>query len=64
MVRILPGVEVQVVKEIVPQQLHPSGVVGIIGTAEKGPVLTPVPVTSNREYQEKFGSDLSFSLTK
>ncbi len=64
LVRILPGVEVQVVKEIVPQQLHPSGVVGIIGTAEKGPILTPVPVTSYREYQEKFGSDLSFSLTK
>lgn len=64
MVRILPGVEVQVVKEIVPQQLHPSGVVGLLGTAEKGPVLTPIPVTSFREYQEKFGSDTSFSLTK
>jgi hypothetical protein len=64
LVRILPGVEVQVVKEIVPQQLHPSGVVGLLGTAEKGPVLTPIPVTSFREYQEKFGSDTSFSLTK
>ena len=41
MVRILPGVEIQVVKEIVPQQLHPSGVVGLIGTAEKDPLLTP-----------------------
>jgi hypothetical protein len=64
LVRILPGVEIQVVKEIVPQQLHPSGVVGLIGTAEKGPLLTPTPVTSYREYQEKFGSDVSFSLTK
>lgn len=64
MVRILPGVEIQVVKEIVPQQLHPSGVVGLIGTAEKGPMLTATPVTSYREYQEKFGSDTSFSLTK
>lgn len=64
MVRILPGVEIQVVKEIVPQQLHPSGVVGLLGTAEKGPVLIPTPVTSYREYQEKFGSDTSYSLTK
>lgn len=64
MVRILPGVEVKVVKEIVPQQLHPSGIVGVMGTAEKGPILMPTPVTSFREYQEKFGSDVSQSLTK
>jgi hypothetical protein len=64
LVRILPGVEIQVVKEIVPQQLHPSGIVGIIGTAEKGPVLTPTPVTSFREFQEKFGSDINQSLTR
>jgi hypothetical protein len=64
MVRILPGVEVNVVKEIVPQQLNPSGIAGIMGTAEKGPVLTPTPVTSYREYQEKFGSDTNYSLTK
>jgi hypothetical protein len=64
LVRILPGVEIQVVKEIVPQQLHPAGVVGLMGTAEKGPVLTSTPVTSFREYQDKFGSDISFSLTR
>ena len=64
MVRILPGVEIKVVKEIVPQQLHPSGIVGLIGTAEKGPILTPTPVTSFREFQEKFGSDTNQSLTK
>jgi len=62
--RILPGVEIQVIKEIVPQQLHPSGVVGLIGTAEKGPVLKALPVTSYREFSEKFGSDPSYSLTK
>jgi hypothetical protein len=62
--RILPGVEVKVVKEIVPQQLNPSGIVGIIGTAEKGPILMPKPVTSFREFQEIFGSDTSQSLTK
>jgi hypothetical protein len=64
LVRILPGVEVSVVKEIVPQQLHPSGIAGIVGTAEKGPLLTPTPVTSFREFQEKFGSDPNQSLTK
>ncbi len=64
LVRILPGVEIQVVKEIVPQQLHPAGIVGLIGTAEKGPLLMPVPVTSYREFKEKFGSDMTQSLTK
>ncbi len=64
MARILPGVEIQVVKEIVPQQLHPSGVVGLIGTAEKGPALMPTPVTSYREFKDKFGSDATQSLTK
>jgi hypothetical protein len=62
--RILPGVEIKVVKEIVPQQLNPSGIVGIIGTAEKGPALMPTPVTSFREFQEKFGSDLNQTLTR
>jgi hypothetical protein len=64
MARILPGVEVQVVKEIVPQQLNPSGIVGLIGTAEKGPALKPTPVTSYREFKEKFGSDTNLSLIK
>ena len=64
MARILPGVEIRVVKEIVPQQLHPSGVVGLIGTAEKGIPLEAVPVTSYREYMEKFGTNTEFTLTK
>jgi len=64
LVRILPGVEIQVVKEIVPQQLHPSGIVGLVGTAEKGPILMPTPVTSYREFGDKFGSDTTYSLTK
>ncbi len=64
MARILPGVEIQVLKEIVPQQLHPSGVVGLVGTAEKGPVLKPIPTTSYRELTEKFGGDQTHSLIK
>jgi len=62
--RILPGVEIKVVKEIVPQQLNPSGIVGLMGAAEKGPVLMPTPVTSFREFTDKFGSDPNMSLTK
>ena len=49
MVRVIPGVEVKVVKEIVPQQLFPAGVVGMIGTANDGPVGIPTAVTSYRE---------------
>jgi hypothetical protein len=62
--RILPGVEIRVVKEIVPQQLHPAGVVGLIGTAEKGVSFEAVPVTSYREYMDKFGSNTEYTLTR
>jgi hypothetical protein len=62
--RILPGVEIRVVKEIVPQQLRPAGVVGLLGTAEKGIPFEAVPVTSYREYMEKFGSNTDYTLTK
>jgi hypothetical protein len=34
MTRIIPGVEVQVVKEVLPQQLSPSGVLGLVGFVE------------------------------
>jgi hypothetical protein len=57
MARVIPGVEIKVVKEIVPQQLYPSGVVGMIGTAEGGPVLKPTGVTSYRELVSIFGGD-------
>src|SRR5437867_2407234 len=61
---IIPGVSVAVVKEIVPQQLTPSGIVGILGTSERGPILEPTPVTSYREFAEKFGSDPGSSLAR
>ena len=56
--------EIQVVKEIVPRILNPSGVVAMIGTAEKGPILTTVHVSSYQEFAEKFGSDPSYTLVK
>jgi len=64
MTRIIPGVEIQVVKEIVPQQLHPAGIVGLIGPAEKGAIMEPTPVTSYREFVEKFGANLDYALTR
>ena len=64
MTRILPGVEIEVIKEIVPQQLNPSGVVGMIGTTEKGPLMEPVHIGSYKEFTEKFGSSTDYSLTK
>ena len=35
MARIVPGVQVTVVKDVVPQQLAPSGVLGLVGIIEK-----------------------------
>jgi phage tail sheath protein FI len=64
MTRILPGVEIQVIKEIVPQQLNPSGVVAMIGTTEKGTSLVPVFVSSFREFADKFGSNEQFTITR
>jgi hypothetical protein len=64
MTRILPGVEIQVIKEIVPQQLNPSGVVAMIGTTEKGATLVPVFVSSYREFADKFGSSEQFTITR
>jgi hypothetical protein len=64
MARVIPGVEVQVIKEIVPQQLYPSGVVGMIGTADKGPVGKPVTVTSFQELKEIFLQDTAGSLLR
>jgi hypothetical protein len=63
MARIIPGVEIQVIKEIVPQQLNPSGVVGMIGTTEKGTILKPVHVGNYREFAEVFGSGAEYLIT-
>jgi hypothetical protein len=62
--RIVPGVTVQVIKEIVPQQLYPSGVVGMIGTADKGPIGIPVAVTSYQEIKDIFLETTPSSLVR
>lgn len=63
--RVTPGVQVRVVKEIVPQQLYPAGMVGFIGTSRDGPILKPQTVTSYRELVEIFGpEEPGFTLQK
>jgi len=64
MTLIKPGVEIKVIKEIVPQQLNPSGIVAMIGTTEKGEILSPTHVSSYREFADKFGSGEQYSITK
>lgn len=39
------------------QQLYPSGVVGMVGTAEGRPILKPTGVTSYRELVSVFGGE-------
>lgn len=56
--------EIRVVKEIIPPPAYPSGVVSLIGTAEKGPILTPIHLSSWREYIETFGSNTEYTLTR
>lgn len=64
MTRILPGVEIKVIKEIVPQQLNPSGVVAMIGTTEKGETTAPTHISSFREFVDKFGSSEGHAITE
>lgn len=64
MVRVIPGVEIKVVKEIIPPPAYPSGVAALIGTAEKGPELTPVHCGSWREFADTFGDSPEFTLTE
>ena len=64
MVRIIPGVEIKVVKEIIPPAPMPSGVAALIGTSEKGPELTPTHIGSWREFADMFGSSTDYTLTQ
>ena len=64
MVRVLPGVEIKVVKEIIPPPAYPSGVVSLIGTAEKGPLLSPTHLGSWKEFTETFGLSPDYTLTQ
>ncbi len=61
MARIVPGVQVSVVKDVVPQQIAPSGVLGLVGIVEKP--LTGVERASNwNRLVEACGPGAAYSL--
>jgi len=64
LVRVIPGVEIKVVKEIIPPPPYPSGVVALVGAMEKGPVMEPTHVGSWKEFTELFGANLDYAVTQ
>ena len=60
MARIIPGVQVTVVKEVVPQQLSPSGVLGLVGVVERGGGVQRAASWSR--FVELFGPGSAWSL--
>jgi hypothetical protein len=65
MTLILPGVEIQVVKEIVAGQLNPSGILGLIGVTEKnedGSVKKVARASSFKEFRNLFGRSIDFTI--
>jgi hypothetical protein len=59
--RIIPGVTVQVLREIVPPLPSPSGVLGIAGVVDVAPERL-TPVDSFTRFLEVFGAASSFSM--
>ena len=59
--RIIPGVSVQVLREIVPPLPAPSGVLGVIGVTQETPERL-TPVSSFPRFLEVFGPASSFSM--
>ncbi len=61
MSRIIPGIQVDVVKEVVPPQLSPSGVLGLIGITEKKPKETERASSWSR-FIELYGPGSAYSM--
>lgn len=59
--RIIPGVVVQVLREIVPPLPSPSGILGIAGVAQITPARL-TPVSSYPRFLEVFGPASAFSM--
>lgn len=58
---VVPGVQVTVVKEVLPQQVAPSGVLGIIGFTEKHPARVERASSFSR-LLDVFGRSAAYSL--
>lgn len=61
MARVIPGVQVTVVKEVAPSQLAPSGVLGLIGLTEI-PLTQTVRAASWNRFREVCGAASAFSM--
>jgi hypothetical protein len=59
---IIPGVQVSVVKEVLPQQLAPSGILGIVGFTEKVPDGGVERAGNWNRLKEVFGAGTALSL--
>ncbi|MCK5559273.1 MAG: hypothetical protein KAJ51_01720, partial [Thermoplasmata archaeon] len=62
---ILPGVEIQVVKEIITGQLNPSGILGLVGIAETAGDGAPKNLgraSSYKELKNLFGKSVDFTV--
>ena len=59
---IIPGVQVSVVKEVLPQQLAPSGILGIVGFTEKVPDGGVERAGNWNRFKEVFGAGSALSL--
>ncbi len=65
MTLILPGVEIQVVKEIVAGQLNPSGILGLIGITElneDGTQKSKARASSFKEFRNLFGNSIDYTV--
>ena len=61
MARIIPGVEVTVVKEVVPKQLAPSGVLGVVGIIESD-TTEVIRASSFSTFLQKCGPSSLYSM--
>ena len=65
MTLILPGVEIQVVKEIVVGQLNPAGILGLIGITEDNDDGTPRALDRASSYKglkDLYGKSIDFTI--
>jgi hypothetical protein len=60
---IIPGVQVEVLRELVPPLPAPSGIMGIAGVTQIQPARL-TPVASFNEFKDVFGAASSFSISE
>lgn len=61
MQRVIPGVSIEVVKEVVPKPLRPSGIMGLVGIAGQGR-FTPFHMDNWKGLCEEFGTAIAYTV--